>query len=48
MKIPLREELVRMLEAIGPTEPFGLRDRALIVLFANTGLRVSELAGPAK
>lgn len=45
MKVPTRKELVSILESISPREPFGLRDRAVIVLFANTGLRVSELAG---
>ena len=45
MKIPTRDELVAMLEGISPREPFGQRDRAVIVLLANTGLRVSELAG---
>ena len=41
-------ERIKILESISPLEPFGLRDRAMIVLPANTGLRVSELAGPAK
>lgn len=45
MKVPVRNELVQIFLAIGPREPFGERDRALIVLVANTGLRVSEVAG---
>ena len=45
MKIPNRKELVQVFLSIKTTEPFGLRDRALIVLDANAGLRVSELSG---
>ena len=45
MKIPSRGELVRIFSVIDPRSPFGMRDRAVIVLGANTGLRVSELAG---
>ena len=44
MIVPSRQELVRIFEGISPSEPFGTRDRAIIVLFANTALRVSELA----
>ena len=45
MIVPTREELVQIFEVIGTREPFGRRDRAVIVLFANTALRISELAG---
>jgi len=45
MIVPNRNELVRIFEEISPSEPFGARDRAMIVLLANTALRVSELAG---
>jgi len=45
MIVPSREELIQIFQAIGLNEPFGARDRAVIVLFANTGLRVSELSG---
>jgi len=45
MKVPTRDELVKIFESISPQEPFGIRNRAIIVLDANTALRVSELAG---
>jgi len=45
MKVPERKELVQIFEAIGPREPFGSRDRGIVILFANTALRVSELSG---
>ena len=34
-----------LLAAIPPRSPFGLRDHALIRLFAQTGLRVAEMVG---
>ena len=45
MKVPTRKDLVQIFESIDPREPFGERDRAMIVLDSNTGLRVSELVG---
>lgn len=45
MKIPAREELSKIFGVIPDRSPFGKRDKAIIVLLANTGLRVSEAAG---
>ncbi len=45
MKIPAREELLKIFAVINPRSPFGIRDQAIIILAANTGLRVSEMAG---
>ncbi|MBI3928944.1 MAG: tyrosine-type recombinase/integrase [Armatimonadetes bacterium] len=43
MRTPTQPELQKMLAQIHPRSPFGGRDRAMLLLAANTGLRVSEL-----
>ena len=45
MKIPAREELIKIFGVIDPRSAFGKRDQAIIVFAANTGVRVSELCG---
>ena len=45
MRILLPSQEQRLLSAIRPGEPFGPRDRALIVLALHTGLRSHELCG---
>jgi len=45
MKVPTPNELKLLIAAIPARAPFGTRDRAIMVLLAHTGLRVSELAG---
>jgi len=37
------EQITKLLESIGPTDPLGLRDRAMMELLYSSGLRVSEL-----
>jgi integrase/recombinase XerD len=47
-KLPVvcsKEQVVALLEAPSPKEPFFLRDRALLELLYATGVRASELAG---
>jgi len=39
------EEMFSLLNSKGPTDAFGLRDRAIIELFYSSGIRLSELAG---
>ena len=43
MRIVIPEQVQQLLAAIGPSEPFGDRDRALIQLALHTGLRSHEL-----
>lgn len=43
MRIVTPEQVQQLLAAIGPREPFGERDRALIQLALHTGLRAHEL-----
>ena len=43
MRIVTPEQVQQLLAAIGPREPFGERDRALIQLALHTGLRSHEL-----
>ncbi len=45
MRILQPQATRQMLAATRPRSPFGLRDHALIRLFAQTGLRVSEMVG---
>ena len=45
MKVPSISELQQLISVVPARAAFGLRDRAIMVLLANTGLRVSELAG---
>ena len=45
MRILLPSQEQQLLSAIRPGEPFGPRDRALIVLALHTGLRSHELCG---
>ena len=45
MKVPTVNELKLMISVVPARAPFGVRDRAIMVLLANLGLRVSELAG---
>ena len=45
MKIPAREELIKIFGVIDPRSAWGKRDQAIIVFGANTGVRVSELVG---
>lgn len=45
MRILQPQATRQMLAATRPSSPFGLRDHALIRLFAQTGLRVSEMVG---
>ena len=40
-----RQQVLKLLEAPDPAEPFYLRDRAILELLYATGLRASELAG---
>jgi integrase/recombinase XerD len=40
-----QQQVLRLLEAPSPQEPFYLRDRALLELLYATGVRASELAG---
>ena len=40
-----RKQVLKLLEAPDPSEPFYLRDRAILELLYATGLRASELAG---
>jgi len=37
------EQVQKLLESIGPNDPLGLRDRAMMELLYSSGLRVSEL-----
>ncbi len=37
------EQVLKLLESIGPNDPLGLRDRAMMELLYSSGLRVSEL-----
>jgi integrase/recombinase XerD len=37
------EQIVKLLESVGPSDPLGLRDRAMLELLYSSGLRVSEL-----
>lgn len=39
------EELERLVRAINPTSPVGLRDRAIVLCLVEVGLRASEVAG---
>ena len=45
MRILQPQATRQMLAATRPRSPFGIRDHALIRLFAQTGLRVSEMVG---
>ena len=45
MKVPTIQELRQLISVVPPRAAFGVRDRVIMVLLANTGLRVSELAG---
>lgn len=45
MKVPTIFELQKLICVVPKRAPFGVRDRCLMVLLANTGLRVSELHG---
>jgi len=45
MNVPTHSHIRRLLAAINPRSPFGPRNRALVVLAVNTGLRVGELCG---
>ncbi len=45
MRTPTPEDFKGMLAQVSYRAPFGGRDRALLILAANTGLRVSELIG---
>ncbi|MHB2017158.1 MAG: tyrosine-type recombinase/integrase [Candidatus Xenobia bacterium] len=45
MKVITPQELAQLLAAVDLRDPFGPRDHAMLRLCANTGLRVSELAG---
>ena len=40
-----RQQVLKLLEAPDPSEPFYLRDRAILELLYATGVRASELAG---
>lgn len=37
------EQVQRLIESVGPNDPLGLRDRAMLELLYSSGLRVSEL-----
>ena len=39
------EELERLVRAINPTSPVGLRDRAIVLCLVESGLRASDVAG---
>ena len=41
--VPTAEDIVRLFRAIPQDSPQGLRDRALVMLFFSTGLRLAEL-----
>ena len=45
MKVITPEELTQLLAVIDRRAPFGVRDHAMLLLSAHTGLRVSELVG---
>ena len=45
MRILQPQATRQMLASIKPSSPFGLRDHAVIRLFSQTGLRVSEMVG---
>jgi len=45
MKVLHPTEMRQLVAAVDMTDPFGPRDRALLVFAFHTGLRVSELVG---
>ena len=45
MRVLTPSEIRSLLRSIPPRSPFGLRDRAMLILLLHTGLRVSEICG---
>ena len=39
------KQVARLIESVGPSDPLGVRDRAMLELLYASGLRVSELCG---